>query len=933
MHIPFLSKILPIVSGSLRLLKGVVTVAATIVITSTIAFVGIYFYFARDLPEIRTLEDYRPPVISEVFAADSSKVGEFWLECRIYYPYEKIPKQAIQAFLAAEDARFFEHKGVDMRSILRALIANIKARGVAQGGSTITQQITRSLLLSRERTITRKAREAILAMRLERRLDKNQILTLYLNQIFLGNRSYGVGAAARNYFHKKLEDLSLAQIAIIAGLPTAPNRYSPINNPAKARMRQKFVLRRMVQEGNITEEEMEQALNEKFEIFVTGIDEEFTDPDAAYFVEHVRRQVKEKYGDDVLYHQGLRIYTTMDPAMQRAAQRAIRKGIEEIDHRRYGWRGAVEHVDPSRVDQKAQEIGAALAIKQHGDVVPWPPQRTDAPQHELNIEKNKVYPAVVSGIEGNTVQIRIGDVRGIISSKGYMWTHRSAARALNVGDVILVRMRTPGEKEKVTSTAQQFSLTRKPVLQAALFSMNPHNGHVKAMVGGYSFEDSEFNRATQALRQPGSSFKPFVYAAALDKGYTYNTTIIDSPVIFQVGRDEFWSPRNYGDGYKGPTPFQNCLMFSRNVPTVKITFDIGMHYLTAFIRKLGFTTQVDKYLSMALGANVVLLSEMVPAYATFVSEGAYHPAITITKIVDNKGVVVFEITPDEAARPRFPNTPALTNEKANLEELKFVGAVDTKELSAPLFENQKPWIAKDKLFLTDFEIRTLYGKTISDGYVMTPQTAHLMVKLLRGVVLGGTGTRLRALGLPSGGKTGTTNDETDAWFMSIMPDLVSGVWVGFDEIKRIGYRATGGNTAAPIMLDYLQRVTKGWEEKEFKPPDGFPVGRLASLTGGSALMGERMPLAFPGEFGDDLAGAFFEADMEYSGEYADDQRSFHGMEAVGADRYRSFREMEGATVSEGAPQPVMPDETDEWEYMPVRTGPAPRVSNIPYRND
>lgn len=930
MHIPFISKILPIISGSFRLLKGMFTVVATIVIVSTIAFVSIYFYFARDLPEIRTLEDYRPPVISEVFADKGEKVGEFWLECRIYYPYDRIPEQVVQAFLSAEDSRFFEHKGVDMRSIMRAVIANIKAGGVAQGGSTITQQITRSLLLTRERTITRKVKEAILATRLERRLDKKQILTLYLNQIFLGNRSYGVGAAARNYFHKKLEDLSLAQIAIIAGLPTAPNRFSPINNPAKARMRQQFVLRRMVEEGHITREEMEKALQEKFETFVTGIDKEFTDPDAAYFVEHVRRQVKEKYGDEVLYHQGLKIYTTMSVDMQTAAQHAIREGIESADHRRYGWQGALEHVDPSQIDEKAREIGRALSRTQHGNVVFWPPSRDDAPGYSIIIQKGEVYPAVVSSIDGNTVNIRIGDVRGVITSKGYMWTHRSAARALSAGDVILVRARTQGDKEKVTTSAQQFSLTRKPVLQAALFSMNPHNGYVKAMVGGYSFEYSEFNRATQALRQPGSSFKPFVYAAALDKGYTYNTTIIDSPVVFQVGQRSFWSPRNYGGGYKGPTPFQNCLKFSRNVPTVKITFDIGMHYLTGFLRKVGFTTQVDKYLSMALGANVVSLSEMVPAYATFVSHGAYHPAITITKIMDNKGTVLFEITPQEAARPRFPKTPTLTAEEENLEELKFVGAVDTNELSQELFNNQKPWIAKDKLLLTDFEVQTLYGKVIPYGYVMTPQTAHLMTQLLRGVVLGGTGTRLRALGLPSGGKTGTTNDETDAWFMSIMPDLVSGVWVGFDEIKRIGYGATGGNTAAPIVLDYLKRVTKGWEEKEFKAPEGFPSGRIASLTGGSALMGKRMPLAFPGEFGDDLAGAFFESDMEYSGEYDDQPRSFRNTEMPGVDRYRNFRSMEGA------PRPIAPGDTGEWgdEDMPVRrSGPAPRVSNIPYRND
>jgi len=859
MTLPSRSKFLPIVSGTFRLLKVLFSIVASIILISTAAFVSIYIYFARNLPEIRSLEDYRPPVISEVFAADGTKIGEFWTECRIYYPFEKIPQKVIQAFVASEDARFYEHKGVDVRSIFRAFVANIRAGGVKQGGSTITQQITRSLLLSRERTLHRKVKEAILATRLERRLDKQQIITLYLNQIFLGNRSYGIGAAARNYFHKPLEELSLGEIALIAGLPTAPNSFSPINNPERARGRQASVLQRMKEEGYITNEQMQQALVEKFNIYTAGTDKDFGDPDAAYFVENVRRTLKEKYGDDVLYHQGLKIYTTVDMKMQRAAQRAIKTGLEAVDHRRYPWTGPVAHVNKSQIEVESNRIKDEIANEQHGRIIPWPPKRTDAVVDVIQLNPDRVYPAIVTGRSGRDIEVRVGDIKGTIPSAQYAWTHKSAT-AFEIGDVILVR------KGK---DPQTFELTRTPDLQGALYSMDPYNGFVKALIGGYDYELSEFDRSSQALRQPGSSFKPFVYASALDKGYTFNSNIMDTPVMFKVGIGKFWSPKNYGGGTKGPTPFRNCLVFSRNIPTVKITFDIGMHYLAAYERKLGISTPIDKYLSMALGANVVSLSEMVPAYATFVANGAYHKPVTITKIVDNKGKIIAQVTEEEASKPQYPDIPSLTDEEKNkgAEQFKFIKEVkaDELELNKPLFDDQKEWIVKDKLFLNEHDLKTLYGKSIPDGHVMTPQTAYMMVTLLRDVVRGGTGTRLLALGKPVGGKTGTTNDETDAWFISIMPHLVSGVWVGFDEIKRIGPGATGGNTAAPIVLEYLKEVTKDMEIAEFKPPKGFPVERIASLTGGSAIDGERPMLAFPGEFqGDDLAGEFFEQDLEFS---------------------------------------------------------------------
>ncbi|MBI2342257.1 MAG: transglycosylase domain-containing protein, partial [Deltaproteobacteria bacterium] len=602
-----------IVGTILRIIKFLTTfIIAASTILLTLMVIG-YFYFAYDLPNIQTLKDYKPPVVSEVFADDGTKIGEFWKECRFWLPIEAIPKQVIQAFIASEDARFFEHRGVDVIGIGRAMIENLKAGHVVQGGSTITQQITRSILLSSERKIARKIREAILATRIERNLNKEQILELYLNQIFLGNRAYGIKAAARNYFDKPVNEMTLAEIAMIAGMPTAPTSDSPVHSIENAKERQRYVLSRMYEHGLITLKQKEDAASESLTIHIAGIDKDYNYRFAPFFTEHIRRLILEKYGEKALYENGLKIYTTANLAMNQAAQKAIKNGLEILD-KRQGYRGTIDFAQD--IKAYADKIQNDMESENRSNIIYIPEvQSTDA---LAAYKADKFYKAVITNFEDNNIKILVGQKKGVIAHRGYKWarsfnTNAAAYDDANYldnpkskfksGDVILV---------KTSDKEGEFLLAQKPVVQGALYSMDPETGAVKALVGGYDFAESEFDRTTQALRQPGSSFKPFIYSSALDKGYRFTTPILDAPVVYQAGPNQPpWSPKNYGEKYSGVTTFESDLIHSRNVPTVKIANDVGLHYLTAYARKMGITTPIGKDLSMALGSNGVYLSEMV----------------------------------------------------------------------------------------------------------------------------------------------------------------------------------------------------------------------------------------------------------------------------------------------------------------------------------
>lgn len=843
---------------------NIVTAVIVLVVAGVIGLFAFYFHFTHDLPKLSSFADYRPPLMSEVFADDGSKIGEYWSECRKFLSLEDIPLRLRQAFIASEDERFYEHQGIDMRAIARAFVANLNSRGIAQGGSTITQQVTRALLLSNERTYKRKIKEVILSLRLERNFSKDQILTIYLNQIFLGNRSYGVAAAARNYFHQETKDLTLGQIALLAGLPTAPATYSPLINAKAARIRQERVLKRMYEEDYISLEEMKAAAEEQFPIYMAGVDKTFVEPANAHFVEHIRRYVKEKYGDKVLYEGGLKIESTSNVAMQQAAFAATQKGVIALD-KRQGWRGPLAHVEMEVMEQKAQELKEQYVKQYTHGTVQWPTEfaHTDSMEPKMG----ELYNALVTSVAPSEVIVSLGLHEGKITHEGFKWARHfntawdgydganyvdNATKLLQVGDLIKVRKREDGS----------FDLAQAPEVQTALFSIDSNNGAVRAMIGGNGFGDGEFNRSTQAMRQPGSSFKPFVYAAALDKGYTFDTKIVDEPVTYEVGAKELWAPKNYDGKFEGPTDLRHAIMFSRNVPTVKIAYDIGTHYLTAYVRKLGLTTPINPFLSMALGANDLYLNELVQAYTAFANQGRRQSAVYITKITDRDGKVLESFDPTkENTTPQNLDAIVFPDTEAGKTMKNVVAGLNVEDLNKNLFLSQLPIILKDGLVLNELEIKTLYGKQIPEGSVITPQTAFLMTNLLRSAVEGGTGTAVKALKRPAAGKTGTTNEDSDAWFVGFIPDMVAGAWMGFDAKKPIGKRETGGITVAPIFLNFMKEAVANWPVKDFTAPEGFPKAEMASLSGGSALFGNVPKLNLQESYASDRAGSFFEQDL------------------------------------------------------------------------
>jgi penicillin-binding protein 1A len=736
-----------------------------------VLMVGGYAFYrvTRNLPQISSLRDYQPSIVTTIYADDGTPIAEYYLERRIVVPLEQIPQTLINAFVAAEDSRFFEHEGIDFFGILRALWKNIRARGIVQGGSTITQQVTKSLLLTPERSLTRKLREAILAYRIEKHLSKEEILFLYLNQIYLGYGAYGVEAAAQNYFGKSLQQLNLAECALLAGLPQAPSRYSPHSHPQRAKERQVYVLNQMVADGYISADQAAEALAYTLDI---KDKKDWNIGGVPYYAEHIRRYLEEKYGQEVLYRQGLKIYTAVNIGFQKAAQQAIIEGLHDLD-KRQGYRGPLGHLRSEQIEPFFQELKESS--KTNG------------------LKQGDVTKGVVTRVLGKEkrVMVRLADGLGILPLEKMEWARkpdpeiaynavkvRNPAKVLAVGDIILVRLLEHDE----SNGGWLLALEQEPEVQGALLCMENATGYVKAMVGGLDFNRSQFNRAIQSRRQPGSSFKPITYAAALDKGYTPATIIIDSPIIYSDDQMDWkWKPKNYKEKFYGPTLFRTALIFSRNVVTIKILRDIGVDYVIDYARRLGITSPLSRDLSLALGSSGVSLLELTNSYSVFANQGELVSPIFITKIVDRHGNVLEEYKPQ---RER----------------------------------------------------------------VLDKDTAYLMTHLLQEVVKFGTGWRARAIKGPTAGKTGTTNNLQDAWYIGFTPFYVTGVWVGFDDDRTLGKYETGSRAASPIWVAFTKQILEKKPIRVFSVPENVVFAKIDARTG---------LLAKPGD-----ANAIFEAFKE-----------------------------------------------------------------------
>jgi penicillin-binding protein 1A len=684
----------------------------------------VYYHFLSDLPDFTSIKEFRPSVVTTIYARDGRRIGEFYSERRIEVPYSRLPRHLILAFVAAEDARFFDHPGVDVTGIVRAFFRNLEAGEVVQGGSTITQQVVKRILLTSEKSFGRKIREAVLAYRIDNYLTKEEILNLYLNHIFLGHGAYGVEAAAQEYFSKHVEDLTLAEAAVLAGIPKAPSRYDPYLNPQRAKERQAYVLRRMADVGFISRAEEAAALKQALKLKPFRPD---WIKECGYFNEQVRTLLENRFGKETVYNLGLRVYTTADVELHKTAQEAIRHGIDGLIQRN-GYRGPLRHL-------KGKEL-AAYVERQNRYFRKYPPR------------KGLSVTAVVTQYDRRkgVVNVRLGEYPGVLQepAKGQSKA-ASLLASLTPGDVVQVRLMERDRKTNRWLT----ELIPAPMVQGAVVSMEIKTGKVRVLMGGKDFGDSTFNRATQARRQPGSAFKPIIYAAAVDRGYRPDSVLLDAPLSLPGGkRGQLWSPQNYDHHFDGPIPLATALARSRNVPTVRLMMSIGIPATVQMAKTLGLTTPIFPNYASALGASEVTLMELTRAYSVFPNLGALVEPIFIERIEDRDGRVLVESHPQK-------------------------------------------------------------------HQVLNAATAQTMTQLLLGVVERGTATRVKVLGRPIGGKTGTTNRTRDAWFIGFTPSLITGTWVGMDDERSLGPKETGSQAAAPIFIAYMKEALKGQPVEQF----------------------------------------------------------------------------------------------------------------------
>ena len=761
----------------------------------------------RDLPNLRSLDDYRPNLITRVYSTDGRIIAEFYKERREIVPIERIPPHIVQAFVATEDDAFYEHTGLDYAGIARAAWANLRAGGIKQGGSTITQQVAKTFLLSSERTYMRKLKDMVLAKRIEDSLNKNAILYLYLNQIYVGSGAYGVEAAAKTYFGKSIEEATLAEAAMIAGLVAAPSRYTPFRSPEAARRRQELVLRRMLEEGYITTEERVQALEEPLRLAERSTDE--IREISSYFTEEVRRYLIERFGSEEVLTGGLQVWTTLEVEHQRAAYEAVRQGLRAHD-RRQGFRGPIRAVP-------RDEWNAVLAeLEGSNPAPPW--------------EDGVIVRVLVTEVDDEANEARLslgGDREVIFGLEDVRWARVPdptrdglATRVKRIRTALkpgyLVRLEKVGggadlpvrgsETEPEAAEPAKFALYQDPLAEGALLSMEIETGRVRALIGGYDYRRSQYNRAVQSRRQPGSSFKPIIYTAALEAGYTPATIVYDTPIVYENSETgALWKPENYEERFYGPIMLREALTRSRNIATIKILRDVGVRPVIRAARALGIRSPLEPDLSLALGSSEVTLAELVRAYATFPAAGRLVDPIFILEVGDRDGRLLEEKV-------------SLFADELEVPEEERLPAPEPSELEIALSRIQATVQIEDPL-------------VVPEDQVLDPVTAYLMTDLLRAVVREGTGWRAKQLRRPLGGKTGTTNNDIDAWFVGFTPHLVAGVWVGYDAPRTLGKSETGSRAAAPIFVSYMRRVLKGVPPADFEVPGGIVFARVDRKTG------------------------------------------------------------------------------------------------------
>ncbi len=779
--------------GNMR--RRILFVLAGVAVLLLVAFAVYFGFLMVSLPKVDRLADYKPPIVSQVFGDDGSLVGEFYLERRKVIEVNKIPRRLIQAFVAAEDSNFYQHKGLDYLGIARAMVKNVIHLRKKEGASTITQQVAKSMLLTPEKKFSRKLKEAILATRMEKKLSKDEILYIYLNQIYMGAGAYGVQLAAETYFAKNVEQLNLAEMAMMAGLPKAPNTYSPIKNMEKAKERQGYVLERMVKDGYITQAEADHA---KTTPIVIRSLKKVNNDQSAYFLEQIRLQLEEKYGEERLYKEGLNIYTTMNAEMQKGAYDAVVNGLKAVD-KRQGFRGPLKFLKEAEVEAfcKKLEDGIDLASLKQGS------------SHQGVV-------TAVDPVKGE-VTVSVGERVGILPKKQMAWAGKltlqnsygklpEKVKGLSLGSVIEVQVITPDEHKK----GAVFALDQTPEAQAAIYAMDPRTGGVKAMVGGYDFKKSQFNRATQAKRNPGSAFKPIIYGAALEKGMTAASIIDDSPVEYNSGGDKAWKPKNYDNIYRGNVTMRDALTNSINIVSIKILETIGVGTAIEFAKKLGITSTLEPNLTLALGASSVTPQELTAAYGVYAAGGYRVTPYFITKVTDRDGKVL-----EETPTP----TPVTFSNNTSAVKVTLAGSGDDAGSS------QAPQVIVPET--KPASISTLPPPV----QVVSPEVSYIITNLMQSVVNSGTGQRAKALGRPVAGKTGTTNDMKDAWFVGFIPQLVAGVWVGFDQERSLGAGGSGGQAAAPIWVEFMQRAVAGLPAQNFLAPANLTFATINPRTG------------------------------------------------------------------------------------------------------